>query len=54
MTGDRKPHPDAPPVPEGCRLRQGVQYGCGRRSCGSCYEPEPRNALQPLPKRNQK
>jgi hypothetical protein len=32
-------HPDAPPPPLGMQPREGVEFGCGRASCGACYEP---------------
>ncbi len=32
---------DAPDVPEGMRPKLGVEYGCGQRDCGACYEPVP-------------
>ena len=36
---------DAPPVPLGKRPRDGVDYGCGKDSCGLCYQEE--NPRQP-------
>jgi hypothetical protein len=37
----RQPHPDADPIPLGLRLKPGVEYGCGKATCRSCYEPIP-------------
>lgn len=29
---------DAPPVPDGLRPRDGVEFGCGNPTCTDCYE----------------